>query len=415
MTAYRCASGPCRKVGTLRCRSCKAIYYCSKGCQKAHWKRHKLTCDGPDAYLPLRPGVFNFLDLPREVRDKIYEEVIVSKLSPSDRAEYDKAAAHEGQPDIRNNRRDYLDVFERRIMVSPEFTLTSVHNVPIWGFKPLVLARGLLLANKQISQELKETHFSKNTFLALVQDDHVCDEPPQAFRNYVAHFTKAKSLYIDIVTNKYHPGENGFQASVNTIKRQLLTLILALNRTGTALDSLTVRYRSCFDGEIEDLRIDADGLAAHPQARVLWVINPRTDKNHIIEHAEMKQLYLHSTTIAKVLCALEVPVSKFHIFGDMSGPDLTLLSHKFDFTIPQVDAELDDHAQRISRDAERAREMASRNPVTAQLWLDLARSQNRIFSTRVSVRRRAIMASPPSCVPGAEEEGRRLMAIARSI
>lgn len=300
-------------------------------------------------------------------------------------------------------------------MVSPEFTLTIVRNTPIWGFKPLVLARGLLLANKQISQELMEIHFSKNTFLALVQDDHVCDGSPPAFRNYVAHFTKAKNLYIDIVTNKYHPGENGFQASVNTIKRQLLTLILALNRTGTSLDSLTVRYHSCFDGEIEDLRIDADGLAAHPQARPIWVVDSRTDKFHVIEHAEMKQLYLHSATIAKALCALEVPVSKFRIFGDMSGPDLTRLSHKFDFAIPQVDAALDEYDQRISKDAENAREMASRDTDTAKLWSDLARSQDRIFSTRVSLRRRAIMAAPPSFVPGAEEEARRLMAIARSI
>ncbi|CAD0089016.1 unnamed protein product [Aureobasidium mustum] len=412
MSASRCASGSCRRIGTLRCGSCKTTYYCSTGCQKANWERHKLTCDGPDALSPLRPGVFDFMGLPRELRDK---EVIVNKLSPSDQAKYNEAAAHQGQPDLRNNRRDYLDVFERRIMVSPEFTLTVIRNTPIWGFKPLVLAHGLLLANKQISQELKETHLSKNTFLALLQDDHVCDTSPQAFRNYVAHFTKAKNLYIDITTIKYHPGENGFQASVNTIKRQLLTLVIALNRTGTALDSLTVRYHSCFNGEIEDLRIDADGLAAHPQARVIWVVDPRTDKNHIIEHAEMKQLYLHSNTIAKVLCALDVPISKFRILGDMSGPDLARLSRKFDFTLPQVDVELDKYDQRVNKDAERAREMARKNPSTAGAWLNFARSQNRIFSTRVSVRRRAIMASPPSCVPGAEEEARRLMAIARSI
>ncbi|KAK6007714.1 hypothetical protein QM012_004528 [Aureobasidium pullulans] len=415
MTAFRCGSGSCRKIGTLRCDSCKSTYYCSKVCQKAHWKRHKLSCDGQDAFLPLRPGVFNFVGLPRKLRDKIYEEVIVSKLPPCDQAGYDKAAAHDGEPDIRNNRKDYLDVFDRRIMVSPEYTLTIVRNTPIWGFKPLVLARGLLLSNKQISQELMETHLAKNTFLVMIQDDHVCDTSPQAFRDYVAHFTKAKNLYIDIVTNKYHPGENGFQASVNAIKRQLLTLIIALNRTGTALSSLTVRYHSCFDGEIEDLRIDADGLVAHPQARPIFVVDSRIDKFHMIDHAEMKQLHLHSTNIARAFCGLDVPVSEFHILGDMSGPDLTRLSRKFDFTIPQTDVELDRYDQRVSRDAQMAREMAGQNPVTAGTWLALARSQDQIFSTRVSIRRRAILANPPSCVPGADEEARRLMAMARSL
>lgn len=78
MAAYRCASGPCRKVGTLRCGSCKTTYYCSKVCQTAHWKRHKLTCDGPDAYSPLRPGVFNFLGMPRRLRDKV-SHIFVSR------------------------------------------------------------------------------------------------------------------------------------------------------------------------------------------------------------------------------------------------------------------------------------------------------------------------------------------------
>ena len=31
---------------TLKCTACKAVYYCSKGCQKKHWKKHKFECKG---------------------------------------------------------------------------------------------------------------------------------------------------------------------------------------------------------------------------------------------------------------------------------------------------------------------------------------------------------------------------------
>ena len=71
MTEHRCASGACRNGGTRFCGSCRTTCYCSRDCQKAHWRRHKLTCDGPNAFSPLRPGVFDFMRLPREVRDKV--------------------------------------------------------------------------------------------------------------------------------------------------------------------------------------------------------------------------------------------------------------------------------------------------------------------------------------------------------
>ncbi|KAG9667970.1 hypothetical protein KCU99_g6021, partial [Aureobasidium melanogenum] len=104
-TYNRCASGPCRTVGTLkiRCAYCKTTYYCSKACATEHWEeKHKLTCDGPDAFSPLRSGIFNFMGLPREVRNKIYDEVLASRLPASDQAEYDRVAAtiSNGQHDL---------------------------------------------------------------------------------------------------------------------------------------------------------------------------------------------------------------------------------------------------------------------------------------------------------------------------
>jgi hypothetical protein len=34
----------CKKSAETKCTACKAVFYCSKGCQKKHWKEHKFQC-----------------------------------------------------------------------------------------------------------------------------------------------------------------------------------------------------------------------------------------------------------------------------------------------------------------------------------------------------------------------------------
>ena len=34
----------CGKTAETKCTACKAVFYCSKGCQKKHWKEHKFEC-----------------------------------------------------------------------------------------------------------------------------------------------------------------------------------------------------------------------------------------------------------------------------------------------------------------------------------------------------------------------------------
>jgi hypothetical protein len=339
---------------------------------------------------------------------QIYAEVIVAKFSPSEQAEYDELSALEGEPDLSNRRRNCLDSLDRRLMGSPGISIFTIKDVPIAGFKPLINARGLLLANRQISKELKETHWSKNTFLIRVQEDHPFCPPGRSFHDYVAPFTtqKAKNLYLDVTATTHQPGESGFQACVDTITRQLNDTVASLNRYGDRLDSLTVRYTSCFPGEIEDLRVDADGLAAHKQARAIWVMDPRNDKMSPLDHDEMEQLHLCSTAIADALCALSIPVSTFRIFGDISGPDLSRISRKFNIPVPQVVENLDKYGQRINERAEKHRILA-RNSSDAAMWLKMAKVQDQIFSTRALAVRKVTQSGLSSFDP---EYHRRLAA-----
>jgi hypothetical protein len=39
-----CSNSRCSEVGSLRCGGCQAAWYCTAGCQKAHWLEHRDAC-----------------------------------------------------------------------------------------------------------------------------------------------------------------------------------------------------------------------------------------------------------------------------------------------------------------------------------------------------------------------------------
>jgi hypothetical protein len=40
----KCGNETCTNKGIKMCKSCLYFTYCSRECQKAHWKKHKLLC-----------------------------------------------------------------------------------------------------------------------------------------------------------------------------------------------------------------------------------------------------------------------------------------------------------------------------------------------------------------------------------
>ena len=46
----------CQKTARNKCTACKEVFYCSKGCQKKHWKQHKFECKGMK--LPYRVSLY---------------------------------------------------------------------------------------------------------------------------------------------------------------------------------------------------------------------------------------------------------------------------------------------------------------------------------------------------------------------
>lgn len=145
-------------------------------------------------------------------------------------------------------------------------------GTPLWGvmgYQPLVDARGLLNANKQINEELTSTLFTKNTFLIPVGELFRYEVTGQLFgyRLDPSSLAQIKHLVISVCIHFdiKHPRHN---EGVATLKHNFNHIVQSLNMLGNTLDSLLIRFISCFHGRVEEMRGDIDPLltqsTAHP-------------------------------------------------------------------------------------------------------------------------------------------------------
>lgn len=149
-------------------------------------------------------------------------------------------------------------------------------GMPLWGVKgyqPLVDARGLLNANKQINEELTSTLFTKNTFLIPVGERFRYQIVGQLFsyRLDLSSLAQIKHLVISVSAQFYikHPRHS---AGVAALKHNFNHIVKSLNMLGNTLESLTIRFVSCFHGRVEEMRQDIDPLLTQPTAHPVQIM-----------------------------------------------------------------------------------------------------------------------------------------------
>lgn len=120
---------------------------------------------------------------------------------------------------------------------------------------------GLLLANKQISHELLEIAVSQNVFLVPVNETIELNSPGNIFRRKFnpSLVSKIERLHINVCT-EIDPFDDSYHVGVSKVQKSMDHVVRTLNEAGKTLKSLTVRYMSCYPGEVEEMRHDADAL-----------------------------------------------------------------------------------------------------------------------------------------------------------
>jgi len=299
---------------------------------------------------------------------QIYQEALTARFTPTDQAEYDEILACDcGQP---YGHRNTLDALEERLMVSPGSRLWNGH-----GFRPVVDARGLLFANRQIYDEATTILYAKNTFVVAMNETFRFRVPGQIFPYMVAPSSIAKIRRLAItVTADVDIDNPHYTKAIAALKHNILHVAKSLNNAKVNLKLLKVRYISCYAGDLEQNRRDVDALLVHPGARPVQLMR-RDGMVDTLTRNDVKRFHIQGFAFGNALCSLEVPIEHVEIYGDLPTTIVKKLNRKFNVTanpeskssdvdIPPEAEEPVDQATGQSRNslAEVMQRMAANNP-----------------------------------------------------
>lgn len=260
---------------------------------------------------------FNFLGLPRTVRDKIYSYLLIKQVDASTQAVYEKHLT------------DHPDVLaiERITAVRRQAPDRSISLFSKSYYGHLNAARGLFLTSKQLHEEAAHCFFTGNTFGVELS----ADDPKNCWNIKNQDFCRIRDLTISI-WNTSNLGDviEAMEAS-GKLTFALLGLMSMLDGSGNTFDVLRIHYASCFRGQLEEIRNVLDATTKdHP--RQVWVHDNGGRRPHtgMIQHCNFENV--DSLFFFEVMLGpLEVLAGRVHdlaIVGDVSTDYIDKLTLK---------------------------------------------------------------------------------------
>ncbi|SMQ48237.1 unnamed protein product [Zymoseptoria tritici ST99CH_3D7] len=265
------------------------------------------------------PGNSPFLKkLPREIRDRIYEELLVVRRDQEDQEKYDEVQQGlQGRAPLWQCE-FALDDLDQDYMLCLDLTQ------PNKGAKSISENLGILLANKQIWDEATDTLFGKNMFGAVPQEERVdafwrcsidCKDVPKARPCQVRPETaiKIKHLFIIVALKKETP------TSIHNVRTNLHTIVDTFRECGNHFLTLKLRYWGQFGGEVESVRDDIEG-PLHPNMSVrppVMIHHCGTGKLHSFRPNEFDTKLFKNIKILEPLKKLKGITEQIDIRGDL--------------------------------------------------------------------------------------------------
>ncbi|KAK5115396.1 hypothetical protein LTR85_009856 [Meristemomyces frigidus] len=259
-----------------------------------------------------------FLRAPREIRDKIYEELLVAKLSPENQAKVDEIKKAESTPFDHFGRQNALEYYDDRAIMPG-----SDKRYPF-----IVDALGLLLSNKQIHAEANAVLFSKNTFVILVEWERVhcfwrcerpdCDPPGRPCFIMYHNFLQIKHLEI-LVTNTRALKDLLLSIESARLNTNLKTIAATFKEAGVKLKTFKIRYTSCFEGQIDAVRDAIEGPTRPGMPERPITLKDKRGKYLTLKRAGVQQFLATHSKVLDPLRHLKGIAEDVKIRGDLPG------------------------------------------------------------------------------------------------
>ncbi len=201
----------------------------------------------------------SFLTVPREIRNKIYRELLILRLTAEDSKIEKMIIETRTFSEVECD--NHLDRIRANALLCPMTTLICPKRSTVY---PCV---ALLEVNKQCNEEAAEILFGENIFVIMVDgerrkmfwhcgSEHCDQSHPCCF--HFRHFELIRHLYIDVDNTKAFddPGATEYARVV----AYNLALVSETFTEIPPLKSLSIRYTSCFGGRLDLLKERVEDL-----------------------------------------------------------------------------------------------------------------------------------------------------------